>query len=120
MKKATMNLSQMQKTVKRELLNYRLSKERQLSSLEALMWVRSIEAALSMFLNSSPDKARFMICRYGLDGNRPKSRFKLADEFLISEATVYRWEGEIIWAVQAAAVQLGILHPYAALEEVSV
>ena len=80
-------------------------------------WVWAIEQAWDMLKRDAPLKARLMEMLFSLGEEEAATgggsrREEFMDALHISEPTLYRWREDIVHAVMAGAIEVGVLSPY--------
>ncbi len=122
----------MRREAKRALLAYRRNKELLASRAErrqsqmsdeerafASRWAGAIDAARACLKKEYPLKERFMARLFGLDVPIPRNRsfheriVRFAIEFNASESTLYKWREDVFELTIYAAVEAGLLCPFA-------
>ena len=85
--------------------------------MELVEWVSAIDAVRQRLEREAPEKAVFLNCFYGLDGNPPKKTararmIQLSMQMNLAESTLYKWRVELLEEVLLAATQIGRISPY--------
>lgn len=81
-------------------------------------WACAIETVRAMYESTQPEKARAMDRLFGLTHVVPNCQnnrnriIRLAQDFCISESTMYKWRDEIIMATLLAGVEARAFKPY--------
>lgn len=110
---------------RREVLEYRRNRDRlagrdlpeeERARLEK--WSRAVTAAYTYYKRHDPERARAMVRMFGLYHPVPRRR-RLSDrigrlmlDLNVSEATLYRWQREMLDLVVLNAVETGALSPF--------
>lgn len=99
-------------------LIHKAGKGARLRSTRLARWAHAIETVRAMYESTQPEKARAMDRLFGLTHVVPKCQnnrnriIRLAQDFCISESTMYKWRDEIVMATLLAGVEAGAFKPY--------
>lgn len=118
-------LYEMYALARQELLDYRRNRAklaaRTLRGEErarVAAWVAAIEGARALLLAEMPEKERAMTRLFGLDAPIPRYQqvrarmIRLRMELHVSEATLYKWQEDILRLVLGAAIEAGVIRPF--------